>query len=56
MCGELDPLTPLRRHEFMAELMPNARLQIIEDAGHLPVLERPVVVTDVLRDWLERDV
>lgn len=54
MCGELDPLTPLRRHEFMAELMPNARLQVIEDAGHLPVLEKPEHVTEVLRDWMEQ--
>lgn len=52
LCGEHDGLTPVKRHTFMAELIPNARLQIIEDAGHIPTLEQPDAVIDVLRDWL----
>ncbi len=52
MCGEHDALCPIRRHEFMALLMPNARLEIIADAGHLPTLEQPEVTTDLLRRWL----
>ena len=52
VCGELDPLTPVKRHAFMAELIPNAQLQVIPDCGHLPPLERPEAVTDLLRDWL----
>ncbi|MCG6904729.1 MAG: alpha/beta hydrolase [Rhodobacter sp.] len=52
VCGEHDTLCPIRRHEFMAHLMPNARLEIIDDAGHLPPLEQPGRVTDLLRGWL----
>jgi len=52
VCGEHDALCPVRRHEFMAHLMPNARLEIIADAGHLPTLERPDEVTGLLRRWL----
>jgi len=52
VCGEHDALCPIRRHEFMAHLMPNARLEIIADAGHLPTLEQPEVTTDLLRRWL----
>jgi len=52
LCGELDPLTPVKRHEFMAELMPSAQLKIIADAGHVPTLEQPGVTTQALRDWL----
>lgn len=52
ICGEYDALCPVRRHEFMAHLMPNARLEIIADAGHLPTLEQPSAVTDLLRHWL----
>ena len=52
LCGEHDALCPIRRHEFMAHLMPNARLEIIADAGHLPTLEQPEVTTDLLRRWL----
>jgi pimeloyl-ACP methyl ester carboxylesterase len=52
VCGEHDALCPIRRHEFMAHLMPNARLEIIQDAGHLPTLERPEDVTSLLFRWL----
>ncbi|SMX43517.1 alpha/beta fold hydrolase [Actibacterium lipolyticum] len=52
LCGAHDTLTPLRRHEFMSELIPNATLEVIEDAGHLPLLEAPEAVTEALRKWL----
>ncbi|MDJ0827382.1 MAG: alpha/beta hydrolase [Rhodobacter sp.] len=52
LCGEHDALCPIRRHEFMAHLMPNAELQVIPEAGHLPTLEHPRIVTDLLRRWL----
>lgn len=54
LCGEHDGLTPVKRHTFMAELIPNAELQVIENAGHLPTLEAPVSVTRSLTNWLER--
>jgi pimeloyl-ACP methyl ester carboxylesterase len=53
LCGAHDQLTPVKRHSFMAELIPNAQLQIMEHSGHLPTLEQPDAVTQVLRDWLE---
>lgn len=52
MCGEYDRLTPVKRHEFLAELIPHARLEIIAGAGHLPGLERPQVVNQALMNWL----
>ncbi len=52
LCGEADPVFPVRRHEFMAHLMPNARLEVIKNAGHLPALEAPNAVSDRLTDWL----
>ena len=45
-------LTPVKRHEVMAELIPFARFVVIEGAGHLPPLEQPEAVTQALRDWL----
>ena len=54
LCGAHDTLTPLKRHEFMAEMIPNATLTVIPDAGHLPVLEQPEVTTAALRGWLKR--
>ncbi|AUQ70885.1 alpha/beta fold hydrolase [Phaeobacter inhibens] len=52
LCGAQDRLTPLKRHEFMAALMPNARLRVIEGAGHLPTLEQPDQVTGAMAEWL----
>ena len=54
LCGAHDTLTPLKRHEFMAEMIPNATLTVIPEAGHLPVLEQPEVTTAALRGWLKR--
>ncbi|AZV78806.1 alpha/beta hydrolase [Parasedimentitalea marina] len=52
LCGEYDQLTPVKRHEFLAELIPDATLEIVTAAGHLPTLERPDVVNRVLAEWL----
>ena len=52
LCGEYDALCPVKRHTFMAELIPYAELRILTDAGHLPTLERPDATTAALRDWL----
>lgn len=54
LCGEHDSLTPVKRHHFMAELIPNAELSVIEDAGHIPTLEQPEATTEALRNWLAR--
>ncbi|MCV2893270.1 alpha/beta fold hydrolase [Lentibacter sp. XHP0401] len=54
MCGEYDGLTPRKRHEFMAELIPYAKLAIVEGAGHLPTLEAPEQVNALLTDWLKQ--
>lgn len=52
LCGVHDALCPVKRHEFMAELIPGAKLRLIEDAGHLPTLEQPERTTEALREWL----
>lgn len=52
LCGAYDTLCPVKRHEFMAELIPHATLKIVDNAGHLPPLEQPQTTTQALRDWL----
>ena len=52
LCGRQDALTPLDRHEEMATAIPGARLEIVEDCGHLSTLEKPAEVSAALRDWL----
>ena len=53
LCGRDDGLCPVERHELMFDLLPNATLQIIEQAGHLPTLENPTDTTAALIRWLE---
>ena len=53
LCGREDKLTPVHLHEEMALLVPGSRLRVIEACGHLSTLERPVEVTEALREWLE---
>jgi pimeloyl-ACP methyl ester carboxylesterase len=48
LAGAADPIISLRRAEFLAGLMPKGYLEIIENAGHLPQLERPEAVTQAL--------
>lgn len=54
LCGEHDALCPVKRHQFMAELIPFAELSIIPDAGHLPTLEQPEATSQALRAWMRQ--
>ncbi len=51
--GEHDSITPVERARDMAALLPDARLEIIPAAGHLPPLEAPDAVNALLGDFLE---
>jgi pimeloyl-ACP methyl ester carboxylesterase len=54
LCGAHDVLCPVKRHTFMAELIPYAKLVVLENAGHLPTLEAPAETTQALRDWMKQ--
>ncbi len=56
LCGAHDGLTPPKKHTFMAELIPGAELQVVENAGHLPTLETPEIVTKALKKWMKEPV
>lgn len=52
ICGSDDTLTPPKRHQIMAEFIPDAELCVIEGAAHVPTLQTPSQVTDALRRWM----
>ena len=52
LCGRDDGVTPVALHEEMADAIPGARLEVLEDCGHLSAIERPEAVTAALRKWL----
>ncbi|WP_424833026.1 alpha/beta fold hydrolase [Ruegeria sp.] len=53
LCGRDDGLCPVERHQLMHNLLPNSTFEIIEQAGHLPTLEKPDETTAALLRWLE---
>jgi pimeloyl-ACP methyl ester carboxylesterase len=53
VCGREDQWSPLERHQQMARLIPQARLAVIEQCGHMSSVERPQEVAAQLTQWLE---
>ena len=53
LCGRGDQITPLTLSREAAELIPGARLHIIEDAGHWTPLEKPDEVAQHLGRLLQ---
>ncbi|MEV8595749.1 alpha/beta hydrolase [Streptomyces sp. NPDC052012] len=54
LAGVQDLVTPSEHSEAIADLLPEAELVLVPDAGHLVILEHPEVVTDRLADLLTR--
>ncbi|MEU8792044.1 alpha/beta hydrolase [Streptomyces sp. NPDC048643] len=54
LAGVKDLVTPSEHSEAIADLLPDAELVLVPDAGHLVMLEHPEVVTDRLADLLVR--
>jgi pimeloyl-ACP methyl ester carboxylesterase len=52
ICGALDQLTPVKYSQYLAEHLPHASLAIVEDAGHMAMLERPVETARHVHDFL----
>jgi len=54
LAGVGDLVTPSEHSEAIADLLPDAELVLVPDAGHLVMLEHPEAVTDRLADLLAR--
>ena len=54
MCGALDVLKPPHYSEILASRIPNARLEIVEGAGHAVFLEKHEEVTGKLLAFMGR--
>jgi pimeloyl-ACP methyl ester carboxylesterase len=51
--GADDTITPVAETQLLARAIPGARLEIIDDAGHLPNLENPAPFNRVLHRFLD---
>ncbi len=50
--GEQDRMTPVKYSERLREAMPNAYLKVIENAGHMVMLERPEALNDAIAEFM----
>ena len=50
--GQDDVWIPIDRAHRLCELIPDARLHLIENAGHLVQLDQPEALTAALTSWL----
>ncbi|OGN92491.1 MAG: hypothetical protein A2Z71_10300 [Chloroflexi bacterium RBG_13_50_21] len=53
ICGADDLLTPLRYAQYLSSNIPNARLSVIPEAGHMVMLEQPRLVAENLVSFLQ---
>jgi hypothetical protein len=52
--GSTDPVTPLRTGTLLAARMPDAKLYVIDGAGHMPMNQRPAPFNQVLLTALKQ--
>jgi pimeloyl-ACP methyl ester carboxylesterase len=53
--GEDDNLVPVEDADEFERLIPNARKIILEDTGHVPMIERPQTFNDLLTEFLNEE-
>jgi pimeloyl-ACP methyl ester carboxylesterase len=54
LCGRQDAWAGVAQHEAMQAQAPQAQLSVIEDAGHMVLMERPQPTIDALNKFLEQ--
>jgi len=52
ICGAEDRMTPVKYSEYLRDHIEGARLEVIEGAGHMVMIEKPVETAKVLEDFL----
>ena len=52
VCGSEDRMTPVKYSEFLASKIPNARLALVEGAGHYVMIEKPAETSRALVEFV----
>jgi len=53
ICGLEDQLTPVKYSEYLKNNIPNSKLEIIADAGHMVMLEKPKKFNEILEKFIK---
>ncbi len=51
-CGKEDRLTPIKYSQFLNQKLAGSRMELIDGAGHLVMLENPRALTQAILDFL----
>lgn len=54
VCGREDKMTPPKYSEFLAQNIAGAELHILENAGHMVMLEQATAFNRILGEWMAR--
>jgi pimeloyl-ACP methyl ester carboxylesterase len=54
ICGDRDVLTPLEQSRAIVAELPDSELVVVENAGHVVLLEHPEIVNAALASFLRR--
>jgi pimeloyl-ACP methyl ester carboxylesterase len=54
ICGSADRMMPPNRSEYLCEQIEGAQLHIVEEAGHMVMVERPDEVAGLLTEFLSQ--
>lgn len=54
LCGDADNMTPPKYSQFMAEKIPDCRVEIIPGGSHMVFAEKPEAVNQAIRKFLDR--
>lgn len=49
--GRQDQWSPVSQHEDMLKLLPDGKLEVVENAGHFSLVEQPDAVASLIADW-----
>jgi pimeloyl-ACP methyl ester carboxylesterase len=52
ICGVEDRMTPVSEAQALSEMLRQARLEVMADAGHMPMLEQPLAFAALLQAYI----
>lgn len=52
ICGSEDQLTPVKYSEYLRDNIPNSKLEVIDGAGHMVMLEKPEEFNEKIRKFI----
>lgn len=53
--GEKDMMTPLKYGKYLRDNLKNAVLEVVEDSGHMLMLERPDDINSLIQDFIVKN-